>query len=96
MKSIKENSEFGKAQICVGCTDLFLFKQLPPLPTLLLADTSEVSRSQIHERTISLMFMGMILRVLRLEVSVYNIYITNKFHTTFARAGRGGGVKSVH
>jgi hypothetical protein len=28
--------------------------------------------------------------VLRLEVSVYNVYITDQFQTTFAR-GRGGG-----
>jgi hypothetical protein len=27
--------------------------------------------------------MGRILRVLRLEVSVYNVYITNQFQTTF-------------
>ncbi len=44
------------------------------------------SWSQIHERTISLRFLGIILRVLRLEVSVYNIYITNHF---CARWGRG-------
>jgi len=37
--------------------------------------------------------LGVILRVLRLEVSVYNVYITNQLQTTFAQ--RGGGVKSV-
>jgi hypothetical protein len=35
-------------------------------------------------------FLGIILRVLRLGVSVYNVYITNQFQTTFA--GGGGGV----
>ncbi len=35
------------------------------------------SRSRIHERTILLRNLGIILRVLRLEVSVYNFYITN-------------------
>jgi hypothetical protein len=36
------------------------------------------------------------LRVLRIEVSVYNVYITNQFPTTFAQGGRGeGGVKSA-
>ncbi len=40
------------------------------------------SRSRIHEHTISLRFLGIILRVLRLEVSVYNVYITNQFPTT--------------
>ncbi len=32
------------------------------------------------------------MRVLRLEVSVYNVYITNQFQTPF---GQRGGVKSV-
>jgi hypothetical protein len=46
-------------------------------------------RSRFHERTISLRFLGVILGVLRLEVSVYNGYITNQFQTTFAPGGRG-------
>ncbi len=46
--------------------------------------------SRIHERTISLRFLGIILRVLRLEVSVYNVYITNQFQPTFAQGGGGG------
>jgi hypothetical protein len=47
------------------------------------------SGSRIHEGTISLRrFLGIILRVLRLEVSVYNVNITNPFQTTFAK-GRG-------
>ncbi len=37
-----------------------------------------------------LQFLGIILRVLRLEVSVYNVYITNQFQTTFAQVGEGG------
>jgi hypothetical protein len=49
-------------------------------------------RSRIHKRTISLRFLGMILKVLRLQVSVYNVYITKQFHTTFAQGV--GGVKS--
>jgi hypothetical protein len=49
------------------------------------------SRSRIHEPTILLRFLGIILRVLRLEVSVFNVYITNQFQTTFARVGGGGG-----
>ncbi len=49
-------------------------------------------RSRIHESTISLRFLGIILRVLILEVSVYNAYITNELQTTFAR---GWGVKFV-
>ncbi len=41
------------------------------------------SRSRIHERTISLRFLGIILIVLRLEVSLYNVYITNQFQPLF-------------
>jgi hypothetical protein len=50
------------------------------------------SRCRIHERTISLRFLGIILRVLRLEVSVY---ITNQFITTFAQDGRGSKIRLV-
>jgi hypothetical protein len=44
-----------------------------------------------------LRFLAIILRVLRLEVSVYNDYSTNQFQTTFVGrgVGGGGGVKSV-
>jgi hypothetical protein len=35
----------------------------------------------------------MILRVLRLEVSVYNVHITNQFQTTLLK--RGGGVNQL-
>jgi hypothetical protein len=45
-------------------------------------------RSRIQERTLSLRFLSIILKVLRLEVSVYSVYITNQFQTTFAH-GRG-------
>jgi hypothetical protein len=41
-----------------------------------------------------LRFLGTILGVLRLEVSLYNVYITNQFQATFAQGERGGGVKS--
>jgi hypothetical protein len=41
--------------------------------------------SRIHGRSISLRFLSIILGVLRLEVSVYNVFITNQFQTTFAR-----------
>jgi hypothetical protein len=51
-------------------------------------------RIQIHERTTLLRFLGIILRVLILAVSVYNVYITNQFQTAFIQGG-GGWVKSV-
>jgi hypothetical protein len=41
---------------------------------------------------VSLRFLGIILRVLRLEVSVYNAYITNQFQHHFF--SRGGGSDS--
>ncbi len=58
--------------------------------SFLIVNHSQQSRSRIHERTISLRFLGIILKVLRIEVSVSNMYITNKLQTTFAQ---GGGVK---
>jgi hypothetical protein len=48
-----------------------------------------------------LRFLGIILRVFRLEVSVYKVYITNQFQTTFepflvkGGGGRAGGIKFV-
>ncbi len=35
------------------------------------------------------------MRVLRLEVYVYNVYITNQFQTTFAWVGAGGVIPFV-
>ncbi len=46
---------------------------------------------KFNERTILLRFLGKILRVFRLDVSVYNVYITNQIQTTFATFARGGG-----
>jgi hypothetical protein len=51
-------------------------------------------RSRIAERTILLRFLGIILTVLRLQVSVYNVYVTNQFQTTFALGWGGGGVEN--
>jgi hypothetical protein len=48
---------------------------------------------RIHERTISLGFLGITLRVLKLEVSVYKVYTTNSFKQLLLKGG-GGGVKS--
>jgi hypothetical protein len=41
-----------------------------------------------------LRFPDIILRVLRLEVSLYSVYITNQFQTTTSAQG-GWGVKSL-
>ncbi len=64
----------------IQVSDTFLVHQLLLQP---------MTRSRIHERTISLRFLDIILRVLRLEVSVYNVYITNQFQNTFAQGGGG-------
>jgi hypothetical protein len=53
---------------------------------------SREARRRIHERTISLRFLGINLRVLRLEVSVYNVYIINQFQNTFAQEGGGSKI----
>jgi hypothetical protein len=53
-----------------------------------------LSRSPIHEHKYLFSFLGIILRVLRLEVSINNVYITNQFQTTFAQGGRVA-VKSI-
>ncbi len=51
--------------------------------------------AEFTKRTISFRFLGIILRVLRLEVSVYNVFTTNELQTTFARRG-GGGVITIN
>ncbi len=71
----------------------FLFKFLKNLPQILQENFAKLAiiewncehkigycvetRSRIHVRTIRLRFLGIILRVLIVEVSVYNVYITN-------------------
>jgi hypothetical protein len=52
--------------------------------------TQYSTETEFIERTVSLRFLGIILSALRLEVSVYNVYITNPFESTFARGGGGG------
>ncbi len=49
--------------------------------------------SRIHEPIISLRFLGIIVRFLRLEVSVSNVYIADQFQITFAQGE--GEVKSI-
>jgi hypothetical protein len=58
---------------------------------LIYACLTEAEFMSIQFR-ISLRFLGIILRVFRLEVSVYNFYITNQFQTTFAQGGGGVGL----
>ncbi len=38
----------------------------------------------------NIQFRNIILGVLRLEISLYNVYIKNKFQTTLAQGGGGG------
>ncbi len=53
---------------------------------------SGVSHNFRADCTISLGFLGIFLSVLRNEVTVRNVYITNQFQTAFAG---GGGVKYI-
>jgi hypothetical protein len=48
-----------------------------------------LNSSRIHERSISLRFLGIILRFLGLEVSINYVYITKQFQTSFAEGGGG-------
>jgi hypothetical protein len=48
--------------------------------------------SRIHERTFSFRFLGIILRVLRLEVSAHHVYISYQFQPSFAQ-GEVGDLK---
>jgi hypothetical protein len=48
-------------------------------------------RSRIHERTISLRFLGIILRVLRLQVSAYSVYCTLQIQNSLNPLLLGGG-----
>jgi hypothetical protein len=48
---------------------------------------------QAEFMNIWLRFLGIILKVLRLEDSVYHVYITNQFQATFSQGGWGGGGK---
>ncbi len=51
--------------------------------------------SRIHERLILLRFLGIILKGLRLEVSVYNVYITKQYQLSNHFCSKGSwGVKS--
>ncbi len=66
----------------------------PSADILVVSSLLLLSWSRIHERTILLRFLGITLRVLRLEVSVNNVYITNQFQPTFAQGGQGGKIRS--
>ncbi len=55
---------------------------------LQVSDKNFHSWSRTHERTVSLRFLGIILKVLRLEVSVYNVHITNQFQAALLQMGK--------
>jgi hypothetical protein len=48
------------------------------------------TRSGIHERIISLRFLGILWRVLRLEVSIYNVSLQTSFKPLLLKGGEGG------
>jgi len=51
-----------------------------------------LNSSRIHERTISLRFLGIILKFLGLEVSINYVTLQSSFKP-FLLKGEGGGVK---
>ncbi len=57
---------------------------------LFVSDLISPNLSRIHERTISLRFLGIILRVLRIEVSVYTHYKPVSTHFCSKKGGGGG------
>jgi hypothetical protein len=77
--------------LCYIQNELFFWYFFQSLTKITYPDSDgKLSRSRIHKHTILLKFLDIILRVLRIEVSVY---ITNQFQTTFYHGGRGGGSK---
>jgi hypothetical protein len=65
---------------------------IAPDPILPHRLTAQCLRGAFLKPNSWMKFLSIILRVIRLEVSVYNVYITKQFQTTFARGGGGGGV----
>jgi hypothetical protein len=53
------------------------------------------TRSGIHERTISLRFLGIIWRFLRLEVSIYNVSLQTSFKPLLLKGGGGGKIRYI-
>ncbi len=70
-------------QLRIRCTIRCTAKPPPPPPPpdlapIPLSDCVQLYSNGIHKRTISLRFLDIILRVLRLKDSLYNVYITNQ------------------
>jgi hypothetical protein len=79
--------------LAFGFFPRIIFPRYPHYPCNLFSHVFfENLRKLIHEHKISLSYLRIILRVLRIEVSIYNVYITNQFQPTFAQ---GRGEKSV-
>ncbi len=72
---------------CIRCCVPYMVIDSVLLHSILTKYT--ISWRRIHKRTISLRFLSKILRVFRLEVFIYNVYIINKNH--LLRVGGGGG-----
>jgi hypothetical protein len=49
--------------------------------------------TEVEFMNVEMRFLGIIMRVLRLEVSAYNVYITSPFKTTFDGGWGGGGYR---
>jgi hypothetical protein len=69
-------------KLSLGVNNEVIYKLFPPRESL-------VNDIPAGDGNIEKLFFT-VLRVLRLEVSMYNVYITNQFQTTFAQGGGGG------
>ncbi len=76
------------------CTDVFAFLSLCAFGGYITQGWCDCTEAEFMNVQFHWGFLGLILRVLRLEVSLHSVYIINQFQTTFAQGG-GGGVKSV-
>jgi hypothetical protein len=89
------HAECGALSLFPGFRRVFsLYTPENTTTTIIPMERFFLNSSRIHGRTISLMFLSIILRFLGLEISINYVYIANQFQTSFAQGGVGG-VKSV-
>ncbi len=78
----RKKARMSLIKLSLGVNNEVIYKLFPPRESL-------VNDIPAGDGNIEKLFFT-VLRVLRLEVSMYNVYITNQFQTTFAQGGGGG------
>jgi hypothetical protein len=76
--------------LSLGCRFAFMYRIICKMNPR----KARQNKSRIHEGTVSLRFLSIILRVFRREASVYNVYTIQTSIKTLAPRGVGG-LKSV-